>query len=98
MDKPILTRDLIQKTLEAQKWTFAKTMAKIPHEWVYKKTYKGNGVSMPDIAIFIKENGYTEYFYGKPYKYLDLNGYKYWTMDYPLSSTDLVNRSKILNK
>lgn len=94
MDDRIHDKGIIEKALESQKWTFAKTMAKIPHEWVHMKTWRAN-ITMPQIARYIQDYGYTKKFYNKEYKYLNVGGYCYWTMDFPLSKTDLINRAKI---
>jgi len=91
-------REKIRQVLESQKWTFAKTMANIPHEWVYIRSFRSKDISMVDIAKFIKKYGYVEYFYGKPYTYMNFGNYKYWTMDYPLEKTDLINRCKLDTK
>ena len=84
----------IQEILEDQEWTFAKTMASTPHAYVFKKAWNGRGLTMPEVAKYIREYGYAEKFYNKEYWYIDLGDYKYWTMDYPLEKTDLINRCK----
>jgi len=98
MKQSAKNKEKIQSVLESQKWTFAKTMKSIPHEWVHAKTYHGHGISMVAIAKYIQDYGYTEYFYGKPYKYINIGDYKYWTMDFPIENTDLINRSRLESK
>ena len=82
------------KFIESNVWTFAKTMAYIPHEYaVLSKS--GKREDYVKFAKFIQENGVTEYFGKRKYKYLYLDGYKYWSMDFPIERTDLINRAKI---
>lgn len=84
----------IQEILEMQRWVFAKTMADTPHEYTTLRTWDGRGLTMPDVAEYIRKHGYEEKFFNKTYTYIDLGSYKYWTMDYPLEKTDLINRCK----
>ena len=50
---------------------------------------------MIDFADFILENGYKEQFYSKTYTVLQVGEYKYWSMDFPTTNTNLINRSFI---
>lgn len=64
--------DLIAK----QKFKFAKTYAKTyPHEY-----FMGNENAELYTALLneIKDNGYTKNFYNTPFRYVDIDGYKYW--------------------
>jgi len=80
-------------TLWKTKFTFAKTMASIPHEWTCKHDWY-NKDRFEDIVMFIRENGVKENFYKKEYIYFYANGYKYWTLGYPLEKTIIINRAK----
>ena len=42
----------------------------------------------------IYETGYKEKFYGTTYTYLTIDGYTYWTMNYQVEVTILINRKR----
>ena len=86
--------------INSHDWTNAKSYEKkAPHEYLIRaKIPEEDGRIMVEFAKYIKEHGYTEYFYQTPFIYLNIQGYKYWTMDYPIYKTTLVNRCKIENK
>jgi len=46
-------------------------------------------------VIKIRNEGVVEYFGGRPYTYLYLDGYKYWTMGAPLEETIIINRAVV---
>lgn len=50
---------------------------------------------MIDFADFILTNGYKEQFYSKTFTVLQIDEYKYWSMDLPTENTDLINRTFI---
>ena len=80
-------------TLWKTKFTFAKTMKSIPHEWTCKNDWN-NKEAFEKIVMFIRENGVKEKFYNKEYIYFYANKYKYWTMSNPLEKTIIINRAK----
>jgi|TARA_R110000744_G_scaffold127718_2_gene234665 hypothetical protein len=92
-----MTKEEIHLFLELETtFTFAKSMANIPHSWICRKYY-------PD-AVFLKvmnyinENGYKEKFYNKEYTYYNIGDYKYWVMTDDKGfndSTAIINRAKI---
>ena len=78
-----------EKLLSTLKWTFAKTMPDIPHEYIVIEDYPEKSVEIKEFIDTIAKSGYAKAFYNKEYKYLDLYGYKYWAID------NILNRSKI---
>lgn len=83
--------------IKVSEWIDAKTYRKIaPHEYALKfKLGEKDKKMMIEFASYIKKNGYTKLFWGKQFKYLDLDGYKYWTMEENPEKTILVNREKL---
>ncbi len=80
----------IDEFIARQKWTFAKTMAEIPHEYIVRTNLSAADKKLYDqFGEYIKENGYTELFQSVPYCYFDVGEYKYWMMDI------ILNRAKI---
>jgi len=84
-----MTKDEIQKLINSVKWTFAKTMADIPHEYIVVGHYPEKSEEIKSFIAEIDKNGYTKSFYGKEYKYLEIYDYKYWVIE------DIINRAKI---
>jgi len=77
-------------------WRFAKTMADTPHEY----TVRGQ---TPDeefeaFVRYTREHGYKARFGRSTYMYLNLDGWKYWTMGWPVEKTIVINRAKLNNR
>jgi hypothetical protein len=81
----------IAVSLMLARWTFAKTMVYVPHYYTLRKDWVDG--DFLEAAHYIQEHGLDEFYMGKPYKYIMINEFKYWSMDgldYP--GTDLFNR------
>lgn len=70
-------------------------MPKHPHEYTLKEWNPDKKDMFEKFCIFIRENGYDDYFYRKKLRYYSLDGYKYWTMGSPTEETILINRAKL---
>lgn len=92
--------DFFIEWINSFNWTNAKSYAdKAPHEYLVRKHLGDeDGLIMVEFAKYIKQNGYVEYFYQTPFTYLNIGEFKYWTMDYPLYKTTIVNRCMVQNK
>jgi len=88
-----LTLKDVVYALESANYRFAKTMPQHPHEYTLRESW--NNSIFDAVVRFIREFGYVEYFYEKPYTMFNLNGYKYWTMGSPIPETILINRAAI---
>ncbi|MDB4135024.1 hypothetical protein N9596_07510 [Flavobacteriaceae bacterium] len=92
-----MTKKEIYLFLEKEaKFTFAKTMANIPHSWICRKDYEG--AKFLKVMSFINDNGYSEKFYAKEYVYYNINKYKYWVMTDSAGFNDssaIINRAKL---
>ena len=78
-------------------WIFAKTYAeKAPHEYLVKN--KISDEMQKDFEWFVqlvKMNGYKEEFWNVEYTYLNIDKWKYWTMEKPNETAILINRAMI---
>lgn len=83
------------KFIEQAYWRFAKTYAETaPHEYCVKD--KLTPELQKEFEWFdtqIKQYGVDEKFFRMTYKYLHLNGKKYWTMEKPHETPILINRA-----
>jgi hypothetical protein len=87
-----LTDDDIKNFIASNTWTFAKTMAHMPHEYCLKKKCR-NPEAFERFVMHIRNNGYAKYFYRKIFMYFNVGPYQYWTMGAPLEETILINRA-----
>lgn len=87
---PLEMRDFIEENKRVEAKTFKDTA---PHEYVVRGECL-NEQSFLNFAQYIRDYWATEYFRKKPYKYMYIGGYKYWTMWAPLEITTIINRAK----
>jgi hypothetical protein len=88
------TPDELRALIKSYQWIFAKTMPQCPHWYALRK----NARSDLQFRRFVKQIrllGYDERWGPHRHRYLDLDGWKYWTMGYQIESTLLINRAKI---
>ncbi len=84
----------IREFINRQNWIFAKTYAdKAPHEYALRSKCD-NDEDFIEAVKYINENGFRARFWNSKYTYFFIDGYFYWTMDYPLENTKLINRCK----
>lgn len=86
--------DQFRTLITSSHWTFAKTMPHIPHEYTLRR-------AAPDVPLFerfvmyIRAHGYEKSWRGTPRRYLDIDGWSYWSMGAPLEETILINRARV---
>lgn len=68
--------DFIDENKRVEAKTFKDTA---PHEYVVRDQCTNEDMFV-SFAQYIRANGATEFFRKKPYKYMYIGGYKYWTM------------------
>jgi hypothetical protein len=93
----------VRELLEGNQWTFAKTMADNPHWYTIRDTWQA-WEEFYACCLFIRTEGKVEWWpcpvTGFPFVYLDLNGFHYWTLGYPLKGhrsgpTYVINRKPL---
>jgi hypothetical protein len=71
-------------------------MPQWPHEYSLRRNWLDDS-EFVQVVLFIRANGYDDYFRGRPYKAIDINGWKYWTMDEPtMDECNLINRNRFV--
>jgi len=88
-----MTFEEAESYIKQVRWQYAKTYVTAPHEYTCLDWNEDLHAQMVDFAYFIKINGYTEIFGKKAFRVLKIGEMKYWTMDDPLETTNLVNRT-----
>lgn len=77
------------------RWRFARTLAHIPHEYAVK----GKGAYRRDWFVamveHIRAHGYEDRWGRRTFIYLEVDGWRYWTMGEPVAETTLINRARI---
>jgi hypothetical protein len=86
------------EVVKAQRWTFAKSMPTIPHEYTLRQRWVNgpDGMSFDHAVLAIRIHGYQEMWRGRRFTYLDIDGWKYWTMGSPVPETRVINRARIV--
>ncbi len=80
--------DKLKNFIETQNWIFAKTYAETyPHEYIVQERVDND--LFLELAEFIHNNGYEEYFYNKKQIYFDFEDFTYWHME------NIINRCVI---
>jgi hypothetical protein len=79
--------------IETAPWRFARTMPNEPHEY----TLRGE---TPDeefeaFVLLIQRQGYSGEYKGRTYTYLNVDGWRYWTMGEPVDATTIINRARV---
>lgn len=86
----------IKKHINTVNWINAKTYSKTaPHEYIVRKNNPELEKEFIYFVEFIRENGYKKKYGRSTYTYLDIDGYKYWTMGAPIKITIIINREKL---
>jgi hypothetical protein len=84
---------LAEEALLLQWYTTAKAEAN-PHQYCLRKAWSGD-TSFDKVAQIIRDYGYVEWFWKKPYMMLNVGDFKYWSMGWPIEVTILINRTMI---
>ena len=82
----------LRRFVDAERWTFAKTMSEWPHEYLVRE--RVDGKLFEELVKHIRANGYEGYFYQTKITYYDEAGLMYWTMGAPLEETTIINRCR----
>lgn len=90
-----MTLEEAKQYIQSVRWQYAKTYKTAPHEYTVLDWKPETKQQMIDFADFILANGYKEQFFSKTYTVLQIDEYKYWSMDFPTTNTNLINRTFI---
>lgn len=89
------TKKKMLKAIEENNWIFASSMPKNPHFYALRRKWDSSTIEFDEFVLTIRAFGYTELYYGYPYRCLAIGDYFYWTMGGPLAITILINRKLI---
>ena len=78
--------------VNAQTWTFAKTMPEWPHEYIVRD--RVDEKLFVRLVEHIRAHGYEGRFYQRAIIYYEEAGLVYWTMGAPLDETIIINRCR----
>lgn len=85
---PTELRDFV----DAETWTYAKTMPKWPHEYLVRE--RVDEALFVQLVEHIRAHGYEGSFYRRKITYFDEDGMTYWTMGAPVDETIIINRCR----
>jgi len=80
----------IRHFIAREKWTYAKTMPKWPHEYIVRE--RVDEELFVQLVRHIRTHGYEGRFYQRKIIYFDEAGIVYWTMGAPIDETKIINR------
>ena len=89
-----MTDDEIRRFIANSRWRFAKSMPEMPHEYT-RRADASDDAEFCRFVMHIRQAGYKGKFGKTTYKYLDVDGWQYWTMGAPLNKTILINRATL---
>lgn len=81
----------------AVEWTFAKTMPTVPHWYTLRRKAPDLNGDFAWFAAGIRERGYRMRWGKYHHHYLNIDGWRYWTMGAPIEETILINREEIVH-
>ena len=86
--------------LSKNTFRYAKSMPQFPHWYTLRKDWR-NDADFIKTVLLIRKYGKTEKFWKNEYIYFYMNGYKYWTMGYPVhncpkTGTILINKAEVV--
>ena len=80
--------------IRRQTWTFAKTMANIPHWYIVKdRLSQDDRILFEEFVQYIRDNGIYARFWKYNFPYLHHDGFYYWSMGEPIKETTIINRA-----
>lgn len=89
-----------QTFIEQARWRFAWTMRWHPHEYTVREWHQDAGTE-PEFEAMVQricEHGYEDTFGKRTFTYLEVDGWRYWTMGNPLPETTIINREDLVRK
>ena len=87
----LLPADLVAN-LESAPYQYASTMAGIPHYYTLRKKWDADEAFVWTVAEMRKHEVRAAVLQETEQKYLDVNGFQYWTMEAKARETTLINR------
>ncbi len=89
-----MTNSEFKQFVDDNNWIFAKTYAEwAPHEYVVKdKLDEKNQALIPEVVVYIRENGFPAFFGNQEHKYLYYDRHYYWEMGSNPEGTIIINR------
>jgi hypothetical protein len=87
-----MTMDELRDFVRTSPWTFARTMPETPHEYTLRAKAPDEKV-FERVVLYIRHVGYKATYGSYTYTYLNIDGWKYWTMGAPLGPTGKYDRN-----
>ena len=82
----------LREFVEAQQWTFAKSMPEWPHWYIVRERVDQRRFAR--LVRHIRAHGCEGRFYRRAIVYFEQDGLVYWTMGAPLAETTIINRCR----
>jgi hypothetical protein len=79
--------------VEKAPWRFARTMPDEPHEYTLRGETPDDDFDA--FVLLLQRRGFPGTYRGRDYTYLNISGWRYWTMGEPVEKTTLINRARL---
>lgn len=89
-----MSEDEFRAFTRTSRWTFAKTMPDIPHEYTLRR-HSADDTQFASAVQFIRDEGYRGLWRDRVGTYWDDGVHQYWTMGAPVEETILINRGRL---
>lgn len=90
---PTMARKELRMFIDQHLWTYARTMPQCPHEYLLLWKAKSEADFLR-FVMTVRQFGYDQDYFGKRHRYLDVAGWRYWTMGAQMEATWVLNRAK----
>ncbi len=87
--------EFMHRFVAERRWQFAKTMPENQHRYTVREWVPDGRDDFERFVVLLRQHGSDEVFRGRTYRYLDLDGFHYWTMGAPISQTTVINRKRL---
>jgi hypothetical protein len=88
--EPVSFPSDLRTFIDAQAWTFARTMPEWPHEYIVRD--RVDQQLFERLVEHIRTHGAHQRFYETVNVYFEEAGFVYWTMGAPVAETTIINR------
>ena len=78
-----MDEEWLREFIASQRWTFAKTMPMTPHWYVLRRNVADQAL-FDRVVLDIRQHGFDIKYHGTKYRIYEVDGYKYWTMGFPV--------------
>jgi hypothetical protein len=93
VSSPAVDADGFASFVAGAAWTYARTMPETPHEYTLRRQH--DELTFERAVAYVRAAGYDARWKGRRNRYLEHDGWRYWTLGAPLAATVVLNRARV---